>query len=72
MMLLVAAVLAIVLTGLFIGVCLLIALAQNAIGGHSRRDRYGAGGPPDFPPAVPAGRHRGASRPPVTSWRVDR
>lgn len=69
--LVVAAVLAVILTGLFIGVCLLIAWTKDTLGGRSRQDMYGNGAP-DHAPTVAEGRHRSASRLPVASWRSDR
>lgn len=66
MILAVAAVLAIVVSALVIGACLLLSWMTDAMRGRPRHEAYGDGGPPMAP--FPAdGRHRNAPRRPVAS-----
>ena len=76
MILIGAAVLAIVLSALFIGACLLISWMTDAVRGRSRQERHeehGYVGAPSAQPFRPDGRHRNTSGPPpVGSWHGGR
>lgn len=63
MILIIAVVLAIVVSGLFIGVCLLISWATDTMRGRPRQERqqHGYGGTPRAYPFRTDGRHRNAS-----------
>lgn len=74
-MLAVAAILAIVVTALIIGVCLLIAWASDTMRGSSPKESRGEGGEGDgWQPSrgTADGRHRNAQRMPVASRRGGR
>ena len=68
----VAAVLAIVVTSLFIGVCLAAARITDAVRGRGQRRAAGERGDRSVMPRAADGRRRSASGDPVASGRGDR
>lgn len=70
-LLVIAAVLAIVVTSLVIAVCLVVAWITDALREHPERGARGQGGARTRMPSSPDGRRRNDSRVPVASRRGD-